>query len=344
MALVAPDGHWLRVNQGAVRDSSATQPRNCCASIFRRSPILRTLWPTWPPCDRCWKARSLTSRWRSGTFISLDTRSGPCCPCPRFATSQGTFQYFISQIQDITARKEAEARLIESDFRYRATADLLPGFVFEGKVVDGIPQPTWVSAGFEQVFGCSLAEFGRLGGKTFYDDATARQTQGQRGDCGPGRHGPHGVVAAASGRHEAVAKCHCSPELDRRRARIWRGQRHYRAQAPGTCPRRGYPYTNSSAWARRSTTVWGKSSPDSPIWPAQPPRRLSAPNSPLAADLQQLAKLAAQVIETSRDIARGVSPLTESRGSLVHSLRKLPTLPHKPAGAHRCSRPLKMRR
>ena len=46
-------------------------------------------------------------------------------------------------------------------------------------------------------------------------------------------------------------------------------------------------------------------------------------NSPLAADLQQLAKLTAQVIETSRGIARGISPLTESRGSLVHSLRKL---------------------
>ena len=65
---------------------------------------------------------------------------------------RGQFLYFISQIHDITARKEAEARLLESDFRYRATADLLPGFVFEGKVVDGIPQPTWVSDGFELVY------------------------------------------------------------------------------------------------------------------------------------------------------------------------------------------------
>jgi signal transduction histidine kinase len=45
--------------------------------------------------------------------------------------------------------------------------------------------------------------------------------------------------------------------------------------------------------------------------------------SPLAGDLQQLARLSAQAIETSRNIARGVSPLTESRGSLVQSLRKL---------------------
>ncbi len=45
--------------------------------------------------------------------------------------------------------------------------------------------------------------------------------------------------------------------------------------------------------------------------------------SPLAADLQQLSKIAARTIETCRDIARGVSPLTESRGSLVHSVRKL---------------------
>ncbi len=45
--------------------------------------------------------------------------------------------------------------------------------------------------------------------------------------------------------------------------------------------------------------------------------------SPLSGDLQQLAKLSAQAIESSRAIARGVSPLTESRGSLVLSLRKL---------------------
>ena len=67
--------------------------------------------------------------------------------------------------------------------------------------------------------------------------------------------------------------------------------------------------------------------------------------SPLAADLQQLAKLAAQAIETSRDIARGVSPLTESRGSLVHSLRKLvERAAAEPAGTHRASPPVKMRR
>src|SRR5438876_12228412 len=65
--------------------------------------------------------------------------------------------YFVSQIQDITARKHAEIELIDSEFRYRTIANLVPGFVFEGVVRDGRPQPTWVSSGFERVYGCTLA-------------------------------------------------------------------------------------------------------------------------------------------------------------------------------------------
>src|SRR5438874_5288405 len=40
--------------------------------------------------------------------------------------------YFVSQIQDITARKHAESQLVDSEFRYRTIANLVPGFVFEG--------------------------------------------------------------------------------------------------------------------------------------------------------------------------------------------------------------------
>jgi two-component system sensor histidine kinase UhpB len=45
--------------------------------------------------------------------------------------------------------------------------------------------------------------------------------------------------------------------------------------------------------------------------------------SPLADDLTKLAEVARHTIETCRSIARGVSPLTESRGSLVQSLRQI---------------------
>jgi two-component system sensor histidine kinase UhpB len=46
-------------------------------------------------------------------------------------------------------------------------------------------------------------------------------------------------------------------------------------------------------------------------------------HSPLAEKLTILAGVAARTVETCRNIARGVSPLTESRGSLVESLRRI---------------------
>jgi PAS domain S-box-containing protein len=84
----------------------------------------------------------------------------------------GQPMYFVSQIQDITARKHAESQLVDSEFRYRTIANLVPGFVFEGVIRDGHLQPTWVSSGFERVYGCSLDHFIELGGKSFYDAAT----------------------------------------------------------------------------------------------------------------------------------------------------------------------------
>jgi PAS domain S-box-containing protein len=48
--------------------------------------------------------------------------------------------------------------------------------------------------------------------------------------------------------------------------------------------------------------------------------------SPLADDLAKLAEVARHTIETCRNIARGVSPLTESRGSLIQSLRQITEL------------------
>jgi signal transduction histidine kinase len=46
----------------------------------------------------------------------------------------------------------------------------------------------------------------------------------------------------------------------------------------------------------------------------------------LAQDLTKLADVARHTIETCRSIARGVSPLTETRGSLVESLRQIADL------------------
>jgi two-component system, NarL family, sensor histidine kinase UhpB len=48
--------------------------------------------------------------------------------------------------------------------------------------------------------------------------------------------------------------------------------------------------------------------------------------SPLAVGLTKLAEVARHTIDTCRGIARGVSPLTESRGSLTQSLRQIADL------------------
>jgi two-component system sensor histidine kinase UhpB len=45
--------------------------------------------------------------------------------------------------------------------------------------------------------------------------------------------------------------------------------------------------------------------------------------SPLAADALELSKIARHAVATCRDIARGVSPLTDTRGGLVSGLRQL---------------------
>lgn len=55
-------------------------------------------------------------------------------------------------------------------------------------------------------------------------------------------------------------------------------------------------------------------------------------DSPLADDLTILSSVARHTIETCRNIARGVSPLTECRGSLVESLRQIAALAA--AGGH----------
>jgi PAS domain-containing protein len=39
--------------------------------------------------------------------------------------------YFVGQVQDITARKQVERQLVESELRYRTIADLVPGITPE---------------------------------------------------------------------------------------------------------------------------------------------------------------------------------------------------------------------
>src|SRR5437763_13670426 len=75
----------------------------------------------------------------------------------------GQPMYFVSQIQDITARKHAESELVDSEFRYRAIANLVPGFALEGVVRAGRSRHTWVRGARVDAYGCTHPHYMGVG-------------------------------------------------------------------------------------------------------------------------------------------------------------------------------------
>src|SRR3981081_4453922 len=149
MALVAPDGRWLRVNPSLCRIVGYS-PEELLATTFQAITHPEDLGKDVEFVQRMLEGSishyHLEKRYfhKNGhlVWILLSVslvRDGDSSPL-----------YFVSQIQDISARKEAEVRLTESELRYRIIADLVPGFVYEGILREGRMQLTWVSAGFER--------------------------------------------------------------------------------------------------------------------------------------------------------------------------------------------------
>jgi PAS domain S-box-containing protein len=171
MALVAPDGQWVRVN------------RALCGIVgYTADELLATTFQAITHPDDLDADMEYVRQMLDGSRSHYDMekryfhKDGHIVwillSVSLVRDDAGQPMYFVSQIQDITARKHAESQLIDSEFRYRTIANLVPGFVFEGVIRDGQPQPTWVSSGFERVYGCSLDHFLELGRKSFYDEAT----------------------------------------------------------------------------------------------------------------------------------------------------------------------------
>src|SRR5205807_2331684 len=171
MALVAPDGRWMRVNHAL-----------CAIVGYTAEELLATTFqaithPDDLDSDMEYARQVLVG---SRTHYDMEKRylhKGGHVVWVLLSVSlvrddAGQPMYFVSQIQDISARKHAESQLIDSEFRYRTIANLVPGFVFEGVVREGRPQPTWVSSGFERVYGCTLDRFIELGSERFYEAAT----------------------------------------------------------------------------------------------------------------------------------------------------------------------------
>jgi len=328
MALVAPDGRWLRVNRSlcdivgytaeelrATNYQSITHPEDLDTDVDRVRQML----------DGSLSHYDMEKRYRHKdghiVWVLLSVS------LVRAATGQS--MYFVSQIQDITDRKLTEGRLIESELRYRTVANLVPGFVFEGIVRDGCSHLTWVSDGFERVYGCTLGQFLECGGMGFHDVAAwskiliGASESASGSDLGvdvslkiaDGVQRWLRVVAravrdgAGSDGHRVLGVAQDITER-KRLERALREATHREQQRLGQeihdglgQELTGLAYIVGSLATQAART-----------------------GSPFANDLTKLVDVARHTIETCRSIARGVSPLTESRGSLVQSLRKIADL------------------
>ena len=120
MAIVAPDGRWLRVNQRladmvgytveellALRYQDITHPDDIETSLRRRQTML----------DGGTLAYSLDKRYvhRNGSIVWVDLTTSV------MRGASGGLSLSVAVIQDITQRKASEAALRESEARFRAT-------------------------------------------------------------------------------------------------------------------------------------------------------------------------------------------------------------------------------
>jgi PAS domain S-box-containing protein len=159
IAMVGPDGRWLRVNHKlcdilgylpdemtGLRFQDITHPDDLEADLASVQRLLAGGIATYSMEKRyVRKDRSLV--WANLT-VSL------------VRTPQGQPKYFISVVEDITARKAAEEALRESEQRLRAIGDNLPlGAVYQ---VVGDPEGRrrflYISAGVERLLGLTSAE------------------------------------------------------------------------------------------------------------------------------------------------------------------------------------------
>jgi len=324
MALVAPDGRWLRVNSSlcgivgyspeellATTFQAITHPADLDTDVEFVKRMLDGAIPHYQLEKRyIHKDGHLVSSLLS---VSLVRDSG------------GRPLHFVSQIQDISARKEAEARLIESELRYRIIANLVPGFVYEGILSEGRMHMTWVSAGFERVYGCSLETFISLGRERFYDPVALAIVLAAIAD----------VARGAGARIEVPIRPFDGGErwvrIVSRAVRVADGSEKMRALGiveDITGRRRlerALTDANHQEQQRLSNELHdglGQDLTGLACLASALAKEAERTQSPLAGQISVLSGLARHAVEACSDIARGISPLTEGRGSLIAALRQ----------------------
>jgi PAS domain S-box-containing protein len=163
MALVTPEGRWLQVN------------RALCAHLgYSETELLAATFQDITHPDDLEKDLAYVRQMLSGEIQSYQMekryihKSGGIVwgllSVSLVRTSQGTPRYFISQIQDVTARKQVEEALIESEAKFRVLADGTASaiFIYQGD------HYCYVNPAFQAMTGYSEAELRKM---NFWDVA-----------------------------------------------------------------------------------------------------------------------------------------------------------------------------
>jgi PAS domain S-box-containing protein len=328
MALLATDGRWLRVN------------RSLCEILgYTAEELLTTDFQSITHPDDLETDVGQMRQMLAGTLSHYDMEKRyihkggnivwGLLSVSLVRSPAGQSMYFVSQIQDITERKLAERRLVESELRYRTVADLVPGFVFEGVVRDGNAYPIWVSDGFKRVFGCTLDRYMELGGKGFCDPAAWVQLPAGA---------PEFAGASELGTDVSLTNIDGAQLWLRVVARVVRDGAVTHADrvlgvAEDITERKRLESALREATHREQQRLGqeihdglGQELTGLAYLASSLATEAARAGSPLADDMTRLADVARYAIESCRSIARGVSPLTESRGSLLQSLRRITDL------------------
>jgi len=334
MALVAPDGRWMRVNRAlcgivgytaeellATTFQAITQPDDLHADMEYMRQLL----------DGSRSHYDMEKRYfhKDGHIVWI------LLSVSLVRDDAGQPMYFVGQIQDITARKHAESQLVDSEFRYRTIANLVPGFVFEGVVRDGHPQPTWVSSGFERVYGCNLDRFIELGATSFYDEATRARILAGASTIAQGsdlnidvplwstdgvqrwlrvvargvRTGPGAEVDRVLGVAQDIT--------EQKRLEWAVGEATYQEQQ-----RLGKEIHDGLGQELMEVALLARGL-------AASARKGHQPN---ADELDRLSVLASRTISTCHAIAQGLAPLSEAHGGLVQALHDMVDRQYDPSG------------
>jgi len=326
MALVAPDGRWLRVNPSLCRIVGYT-PEELLATTFQAIThpddletdiefVRQMLDGSIPHCQ-------LEKRYihKDGHVVwALLSVSMVRDPDSRPL-------YFVSQIQEIGARKEAEARLIESELRYRTITDLVPGFVYEGILSAGRMNMTWVSEGFERVYGCSLATFNSLSRERFYDPVALATVLAGIEDVARGLDARMEVpIRSLQGERRwvrivgrAVSTAHDGGEKTRVLGIIEDISGSKRLE-------RALIDANHQEQLRLSHELHdglGQDLSGLAYLASSLAKKAERTQSLLEGEISALSGLAHHAVEACSDIAHGVSPLMASGGSLIAALRQM---------------------